>query len=106
MHYSVLVIAPSLDDVPKELNRFKHSQWDWYQIGGRWTGLFDGYSPEKDPANIEVCNLCSGTGVRKDMEIPGPHDGKGCNGCRGEGKRVKWPTEWSSNKGDVILVIK
>lgn len=23
--------------------------WDWYQIGGRWTGTFDGYDPDTDP---------------------------------------------------------
>ena len=23
--------------------------WDWFQIGGRWTGFFDGYDPKKDP---------------------------------------------------------
>ncbi len=29
-------------------------QWDWYQIGGRWTGLLDGYDAEKDPANLDA----------------------------------------------------
>src|SRR5688500_14258938 len=40
------------------------SRWDWYQIGGRFTGLLDGYDPDKDPANIQQCELCAGTGVR------------------------------------------
>ena len=32
--------------------------WDWFQIGGRWTGHLSDYDPEKDPANIERCDLC------------------------------------------------
>ena len=30
------------------------SQWDWYQIGGRWTGYYSNYDPATDPKNIEV----------------------------------------------------
>ncbi len=30
------------------------AQWDWYQIGGRWTGLLNGYQPENDPANLDA----------------------------------------------------
>lgn len=25
--------------------------WDWYVIGGRWSGTLDNYSPEDDPIN-------------------------------------------------------
>lgn len=25
--------------------------WDWWQIGGRWSGSHDGYNPEKNPRN-------------------------------------------------------
>ena len=40
--------------------------WDWYQIGGRYTGRHDpNYAPEKDKRNIEA------------------------NG------EVKWPTKWA-----------
>ena len=46
------------------------SQWDWYSIGGRWTGLFDPkYKPEEDPQNMEVCDLCKGTGDRSGWVI-------------------------------------
>jgi hypothetical protein len=48
--------------------------FDWYQIGGRWTGHLDGYDPEKDPANLD---------------------------SRGE---ATWPTKWKSHPGDVALV--
>jgi len=70
---------------------FAHdSRWDWWQIGGRYTGKFQpDYNPETDPANIETCHVCGGTGRRADMVVP-----SGCNGCHGNGKRVKWPSDW------------
>ena len=24
--------------------------WDWFQIGGRWTGVLSGYRPQEDPS--------------------------------------------------------
>ena len=48
--------------------------WDWYQIGGRWTGTHvPGYDPNTDPENIE-------------------------NGS------VKWPTSWVHFTGDIMKV--
>lgn len=45
------------------------SKWDWWQIGGRWTGELDGdYDPRQDIENQEWCNICDGTGNRSDME--------------------------------------
>lgn len=42
-----------------------NSKWDWYVIGGRWTGLFDNkYDPRKDPRNLKKCEFCNGTGDR------------------------------------------
>lgn len=75
-------------------------RWNWYQIGGRWTGHFSDYDPEKDPANIETCRLCEGTGRRCDeigekaRKVDPTYT---CNGCNGEGRSVKWPTEWQSS---------
>jgi len=41
------------------------SKWDWWVIGGRWTGkLDDDYDPYTDPRNIVSCTLCGGTGDR------------------------------------------
>jgi len=44
------------------------SKWDWWAIGGRWTGAFhkEDYDPRTDERNIEVCRLCSGSGARTD----------------------------------------
>lgn len=74
-----------------------NSKWDWYQIGGRWTGvLVPNYNPNEDPANQETCFLCHGTGKRTDMDVEG-----GCNGCKGTGVATKWPTQWKS-VGDIV----
>lgn len=121
-HFSVLVlVAENADDVEEkvaellepynengEWNR-EGSRWDWWVIGGRWTGALDGYDPEKDPANVETCNLCAGTGMRND-EIGRKHRAQNpeytCNGCDGEGKRVKWPTQWKRHQGDMVPATK
>jgi hypothetical protein len=150
-----------------------NSRWDWWQIGGRWTGTFaDGYNPSEDPNNIEVCSLCEGTGQRTDAiaagsfmvkaisqwikdvdleeeyrvalqsvftkgildtdqfseesksrlrelmdgdKIPSKvsvvledalencHNGCVCNGCGGDGKKAKWPTQWVDH-GNIVSV--
>ncbi len=60
-------------------DRNPEGYWDWYQIGGRWTGALNPeYKPEKDPANKEL----------------GP-DGK---------LTTKWPTSWAKYDGDVQRV--
>lgn len=76
------------------------SRWDWYSLGGRSTGLLSGYEPWKDPANMETCDLCNGTGTRLD----GMKVADGCNGCSGKGERQKWPTQWEDHSGDVAKV--
>lgn len=52
------------------------SKWDWWTVGGRWTGLFSDYDPTKDPANLEVCTLCCGTGDRDDWVYYTDQEGK------------------------------
>lgn len=43
------------------------SKWDFWSIGGRFTGkLMDGYDPADDPENWEPCWVCQGTGKRTD----------------------------------------
>lgn len=36
------------------------SLWDWYTIGGRWSGALTGYDPYSDPSNKTVCRWCNG----------------------------------------------
>lgn len=105
MHYSNLVIIEKTDDIEgavKEAMGAHEDQggfWDWYQIGGRWTGTFDEYDPEKDERNIKTCWLCKGTGKRSDMEVE-----NGCNVCVGTGKAVEWSTNWAKHPGDIMPI--
>lgn len=89
----------------------ENGKWDWYQLGGRWTGVWSDYDPEKDPANHEECWLCQGTGIRDDT-IGRRHREQypeyTCNGCEGgptPGTAVKFPTKWVARPDlDVVPV--
>jgi hypothetical protein len=41
------------------------SKWDWWVIGGRWTGYLGNENPEDNPKNWETCKICDGTGDRQ-----------------------------------------
>lgn len=128
MHFYALVAFPPTDDpieevVDRLMGRYNEQNcrcydqdedatcvcgafFDWYQIGGRWTGELDtDYGPTADPRNTETCELCDGTGVRPGgLERFGQawfDSCNGCNGCSGIGARVKWPTQWAEHSGDV-----
>jgi hypothetical protein len=108
------------EDAWEEFSTYnKKSFWDWYQIGGRWTGVHDSFDPKNNPDNWELCDLCEGTGLRNDSvgkstRIDDPS--YTCNGCGeysresnkwGFGKykkgwRLKWPTQFEKYKGDII----
>lgn len=78
--------------------------WDWYQIGGRYTGRWSDYKPELDPKNIETCFLCHGSGLRNDelgRQVRAENPDYTCNGCDGKGAAVTWPTKWRAHEGDV-----
>lgn len=116
MHYLAYVLIPA-DGSPDahverlmaphcESNNCERGFWDFWQIGGRWTGYLSGVDPAKDPLNHERCPLCRMTpGVRYDLDP----EGKPCNGCThgadadlAAGVRVKWPTQWVTDLGDVL----
>ena len=60
---------------PYKENSDGEGWWDWYQIGGRYTGIHDpSYDPEKDKCNIEA------------------------NG------EIKWPTKWARFAGDIMEI--
>lgn len=42
------------------------AKWDWWQVGGRFTGLLasDAYDPMMDAQNFEPCMICNQTGKR------------------------------------------
>ena len=113
MHYGILAIVERPDEITKDtiesavssvMEPTRDQNWDWFMVGGRWTGSLDGFDPEI--AYQEVCDLCGGTGDRathrgepKDHQHP-----SGCNGCLGKGTRTTWPTSWPFRLGDVLPV--
>lgn len=115
-HFAVLVLTAEAVDPREAVARLlapyeealgQDPKWDWWTIGGRWTGMLDGYDPTKDPTNIETCDQCRGTGRRTDAvgaDIRKLNPGFTCNGCEGNGRRVKWPTDWAPHAGDVARV--
>lgn len=50
----------------EELWRNPRGFWDFWVIGGRWTGDHTGYDPWKDRLNYSKCRWCGGTGFRND----------------------------------------
>ncbi len=83
------------------------SRWDWYTVGGRWQGLLDGYDPDDDPENHEMCWLCDGTGMRNDTlgKQQREKDPKyTCNGCQGTGKYPVFPSLRKEHSGDRMRV--
>lgn len=103
MHYSAIVIVPDdVDSVEEAVGALmapwnentiysekRDAYWDWYQIGGRFTGMFDDYDPGKDPANFDPNGTVQ---VDEKLEpIPGA-------------ARLKWPTQWKTHPGDIVPV--
>jgi hypothetical protein len=83
-------------------------EWDWWVLGGRWTGVWSDYDPTTDPANLEAsCFICAGTGVRNDSAGRAQreqHPEYTCNGCSGTGRHLKHAGRWRRHDGDVITV--
>ena len=106
MHFSCLVVAKDRDEVDRQMNRSKVKHlldWDFFQVGGRWTGLLDGYDPDADPNLLEVCSICNGSGLRTDalgLKARRENPNYTCNGCDGKGKRTAWPSQWPERDGD------
>lgn len=84
------------------------TRWDWWVIGGRWSGVLDGFDPGDEIENWEVCWLCDGTGVRPGgRERFGDRwfrDCNGCNGCMGNGLSFKHAPSWMPHDNDVLPI--
>ena len=80
--------------------------WDWFVLGGRWTGEHDGYESSKDPCNFSPCKYCNATGIRTDEvgKANGMDKTKTCNGCNGTGKSLN--DSLVEHDGDIIEVSK
>lgn len=82
------------------------SRWDWWSIGGRYTGKFSepGYLPHLDPKNFKQCWLCNGGGLRNDalgLEHRRTDPTYTCNGCGGTGRMLNHAGDWR-DVGNVI----
>lgn len=78
-------------------------KWDWWVVGGRWSGHFACTDPSKDMRNYETCVLCYGTGNRNDDAGRAWRESNPeytCNGCDGKGMSLKHPTKWLRDPGD------
>lgn len=109
------LLAPYCEETPDGEYNEKNGKWDWYQIGGRYTGRLTGYDPAKDPRNWETCDLCRGTPGFRNDPLGKEHRERdpeyGCNGCSGHleitkkpGIRVKWPTQFVPYDGDFAVL--
>lgn len=61
------LVAAAMEPYNEETAKRREGLWDWWVIGGRWSGVHAKIDPTKDPANYEVCFLCCGTGKRRDV---------------------------------------
>jgi hypothetical protein len=84
-----------------------NAKWDWWVIGGRYSGKFAGASkvaPQDDPRNQERCFLCAGTGKRSDelgRKARAADPSYGCNGCSGTGVRTKFAGDWINEDNEI-----
>lgn len=94
--YALVDAAGEVIKVIKRTN--PRAKWDGWRVGGRYGGrLAPGYDPRKDPANLETCWLCHGTGMRNDeigraARLADPS--YTCNNCSGAGKSIKFESKW------------
>lgn len=104
------------DKLVKSIDRTNpNAHWDYWTIGGRWTGALGKYDPTKDEDNYKDCGYCNSTGTRPDANYEGekgewsrkgdgvhPVIGNGCNVCLGTGKELKFPSDFK-NADNVAL---
>ena len=84
------------------------AKWDWWVIGGRWTGYLGGVDPCKNPLNFETCFLCQGTGKRDDhlgQQARLENPAYTCNGCEGSGKKLKHAPKWVKEASDTQVIM-
>lgn len=114
MHYLVIVVSeekPSMHSIDEALRPYYEREWDWFQVGGRWTGYLDGYDPDTDPKLQEKCKWCEGTGTTTEnvgREFPAykPNVGQKCYQCKGKGSSTAWPTQWPTRGTDLAFAAK
>lgn len=105
-HFLTLVLVDKKDNIDETVERllapydennewFKDgSRWDWWVIGGRFTGALTGYNPYTDPDNLHPCKWCEETGsitasIAEIYPAYAEHVGKKCFQCDGTGQQVR-----------------
>ncbi|GAA1578865.1 hypothetical protein [Leucobacter aridicollis] len=115
MHYYALVEVPEGDEpfekrlaavlAPhKEGVEGGSELWDWWILGGRWSGRLSGYDPYTDPVNQKRCWLCQGTKFRNDelgKRERALNPEYTCNGCGGTGLMTVHESEFVPHAGNV-----
>lgn len=80
------------------------ARWDFYEIGGCWTGMLSDHDPAEDIENWETCPVCGGTGESDDglgLRRLGESRERACNGCDGKGWHAKCPAWLRGREGHV-----
>lgn len=130
MHYHAEIWVPTLENLDQQIEDLMEPHrendqgsgfWDWYQIGGRWTGSHDNYDPTNDRANYEKCFLCNGTGFRDDalgQKAREKSPSYTCNACGtfdgatkkwgygifGPGLALKFQSHWVRREAEAVPV--
>lgn len=89
-------VAFQMEPFKEDIEYFQDgSRWDWYVIGGRYTGKFrPDYDASEDPDNLQTCFICNGSGMRNDelgRRERASNPAYTCNGCDGKGQQLKHP---------------
>ncbi len=66
--------------------------WDYWQLGGLFSGYFDGYDPKSDPDNCITCYHCADS------------NGKDCPECANMRRFLLPPLLWRRHDGDLVPV--
>jgi hypothetical protein len=101
MHKGLILLVDALsrtegqEKAERFLAPYRGRIFDYFLVGGSYSGVLTGYDPRSNPANTEMCSTCLGTGA--DLRSP-----EACCACAGTGKSLKFPSEWEPYPGDVI----
>lgn len=113
-HFAVVVLSndgQSVDDLlaPYDENGTwfaEGSRWDWWVVGGRFTGALTNYDPTTDPANWELCGYCDdGITTRRIADMYPAYEqyiGQTCIQCKGTSKVLSF--QLAEYEGDVVPV--
>lgn len=99
------------------------SRWDWWQIGGRYSGQLVGHKWWMESAQYTPCKFCDGTGTRDDTVgrmnpmprehhedsdgcCPFPIIGTGCNACHGTGMQAPFGGPREHFEGDIVPIAR